>query len=37
MDLGPVRLVRIQNIGSGDCDVVIGAGDCYVVDVVLAR
>ncbi len=36
VDLGPVRVFRIQDIRSGDCDLVVDAGDCYGVGVVLA-
>ncbi len=36
MDLGPVMVVRIQNVGSGDRDMVIDGGYRDVVCVVLA-
>ena len=36
MDLGPVVVVRVQDVGSGDSDVIIDAGYCDVVCVVLA-
>ncbi len=36
VDLGPVRVGRIQDVWSCDCDVVVDAGDCYCVGVVLA-
>src|SRR5438874_12962940 len=36
VDLGPVVVVRVQDVGSGDSDVIIDAGYCDVVCVVLA-
>ena len=36
MDLRPVIVGRIQDVGSGNCDVVVDAGDSDVVSVVLA-
>ena len=36
MDLRPVVVGRIQDVGSGNCDVVVDAGYCDVVSVVLA-
>ena len=36
MDLRPVIVGRIQDVGSGNCDVVVDAGYCDVVSVVLA-
>ena len=36
MDLGPVIVGRVQYVGSGDSDMVVDAGYCDVVRVVLA-
>jgi len=36
VDLSPVVVVRVQDVGSGDCDMVVDAGYCDVVCVVLA-
>lgn len=36
MDLRPVIVGRIQDVRSGNCDVVVDAGYCDVVSVVLA-
>jgi len=36
VDLGPVIVGRVQYVGSGDRDVIVDAGYCDVVCVVLA-
>jgi hypothetical protein len=36
VDLGPVVVVRVQDVGSCDCDMLVDAGYCDAVRIVLA-